>query len=369
MFGSTATVDVRGPTTTVSGSRVALDARADTLITFSGSTAADGTLELTGVNLTRAAASEGAHLVSTGDVSVAATDDLTVGVVVTDTSAPPATPLAFGRLGVRVDLTRTATALVSGGTGTAVLDAEGAATVSATTTGLVDSAIASDLFGSISQTSQSAATASVVDTTVDAASLTVTALSDDVLRASAKVAVNVLTGAVAAVVAGSTVTGAGDVVVSASDRSTLEATSDRTAITPGTALITIAGTRADNRLDRPVSAQVSDSTVTTTGDLVVTATTAPTLRSRVDTTIVRSSSAPVITGAAAVTGTMSVNALNGGARAAITDSTVTADDVLVRADSSGAVVDAVSQLSATSAAGGSPLSFFGAGLRSVPASP
>ncbi|MGB7817523.1 MAG: hypothetical protein WBL35_02135, partial [Ornithinibacter sp.] len=197
---------------------------------------------------------------------------------------------------------------------------------------------------------------------ISAGSVSVLALADDVQRASAKSAVNALTGLVAALLTGSTVNSSGPVVVGAADRSVLEATSDGTAITPGTALVTLAVTRADNRLDRPVSAEIRDSTVTTTGDVSVLAATAPTLRSRVDTTIVQASSAPLITGAAAITGTISLNSLSGGARASITDSAVTAHDVVVRADSSGAIVDAVSQLSATSAAGGGTLSGFGAGL-------
>ena len=322
----------------------------------------DGAVRLAGSIVTRAMVSGGARVeATTGGVEVSATDDLTAVVDITDTSPPTrldgiVTAVGFDldRIRTAVDLTRDTTASVAGTpAAAATIGASGLVRVAATGTGLVDTTVTSDLVGASSQAVTEHTVAEVQDAQLAAGAVTVAALTDSVHRGAAKLVGHEVDGSTAATISGSSVTtSSGGVVVSARDAAVLEARSGDLAVVPATVLIALTATSARNSLDRPVVARITTSEVTSAADVAVEAVTAPVLRSRTGTVAVETGTA-IASAAAAVAATMSTNALRGGAVAEILDSEVDAvGSIVVTASSTGALLDAVSELSATATAGG-----------------
>ena len=395
-LGSTAVSEIRSGGSVTAGA-LTLSARTTTSFTWYGdappatvydkvSFPGGGSVNVGVTNVTEAGITGGAH-VSVGSAAIEAIDDTTIDVKITDASTPGSAAslvaaigdfLTFDRLVASTTLSRDTRAYVEDtpAAGKTVL-ADGAARISAENLGAVTLEIVSDFVGTASNAAtKDDAVATIDAATVDVGALELVARTGTTYGATAKDVTNGVTGVTEATVGSATID-ADAVSLGARDDSELTALSHNLIQVPDTAFVTITSARARNDVTRTTEASVDGSLVTAGGDLEVLATGNAQITATMQSVSVREKSSHFgnanlpTRSAKAVAATLAINVILGGVDAHVAGSTVGAEDVIVRARTDQALIDATAEIAANARTGQDAISFplfVGNGTLSVGAS-
>ncbi len=355
----------------VSAATLQLTAHTGTTFTTTALGAVTGHVNV-GSNQTTHAGIDGGARVSVGggaisgaepdSVLIRATDD---SHLVTDSTNSTSSTFDFTALAGTIGLTRDTQAYVAdnpGSTGVA-LTTTGLARLDAENLGEVTTTIESDSVGSVQNNVSDTALATVKNAGVQAGGIALSALSGTSYTASAKDAVNSVSGGTKALIqGGDVVAGSGGVQLSADDDSIASAESTRLSLTLGSNLassLSVAIASARNELDRNTEASISAaSTVTANGgDIELAAANDAQVSAEATSTSVTSTGPLPLSVSVSLGGLFVVNSLTGGVNAFIDGSnvhTVGSGDVQVDAKDTSAV-DATTEISAQTATGTSSL--------------
>jgi hypothetical protein len=344
---STATVDVQGAGTVVSGASVALMAQNSVQITANAVGSALGATGISQTNVTRAAVSGGASVMSVGtgptvpdsggaQVLIQATDDsqISVGLASTNNSS-----FDFATLFADTVLDRNTTAEVVSSS----LASSGLVAVDARNTGGISATTTSGLVGSASNTVTDSASARLQGASATSlGGLTVNALNSGIYAATGKLASNTVDGGTLASISDSTVstTAAAGVSVTALNDSSLTATSTEVSVDLDLAAVasdlSIGIAYARNALIGDTQAFIDNGSevLVTGGDLSVDATRGAIISATGEATSVATTG--ILPGGVTVSlgGLLAENQLLGNVEARIEDAvaeTLTSGDILVNA--------------------------------------
>jgi hypothetical protein len=360
---SSATVDVVGAGTTLTGASVAVTALNTVQITAALTSALPATLAIEQTNTTRAALSGGASVVSGGATTVSAIDNSSIAIAL---GASSFLGFDFDALAAITTLARTTTATVDAA-GTGSLASAGAVTVLARNEGGISAAATAGLVGTVLNTGNDTATAAVTNSGAGRAATTVGSLAVQAVNAAsyeatAKVASNTIGGGTTASITGRNVvaSGAGGIVASATD--SVSASAHATPVALDLSLLVadldVGLAVARNIVDRATDAQVTNATLdATSGGIAIEATSERTLAALAESIAISGESALPTFVSVGVAGLFSENRVRGNVRAGATGSVLDAQgDLLVQAVDRSAI-DAKSELAATAAT--SELTIFG----------
>jgi hypothetical protein len=343
---STATVDVAGVGTVVSGSTVAITARNAVNITANVSAALAGGVTVTQTNITRASVAGGASVLTTGagDTPVIAGSNnsrlliraVDVSSVNIQIDSSVSGDYDFANLFANTTLNRTTTAEVVA----ASIASAGRVAVEARNSGGIAGKATAGLIGSVANVASDTATARLQDASAGSSSarlggLSVSALNSAAYIAEGKLASNTVSGATSASVSDSSVFSVGTrgVSVSALNQASLAATSTETSLDLGldglTSDLAIGLAYARNTLDSDTLAYIDDSSDISSrrGDISVSATRAAQLTATGEATSVATTGALPGSISVSLGGLLAENRLLGEVEASIEDSSATTDGV------------------------------------------
>jgi hypothetical protein len=349
---SLATVDVVGADTVLTGASVAVTALNTVQITAALTSALPAALSVTQTNTTRAALAGGASVVSGGATTLSAVDDSRITIALDSAGF---LGFDFGALTAATTLARTTTATVDGA-GTGAIDSVGPLTVEARNAGGISAAATAGLVGTVLNTGNDTASASVANTAIGSAanpvgSVAVRAVNAASFEATGKVSSNTLGGGTSASVTnGSVVAGGADgVLVSASDSLSAAAHSTPVALDVGALVadLDIGLAVARNIVHRATDAQVTGAALTATdGGIVIEATSDRALAALAESMAISGETLLPTFVSVGVAGLFSENRVRGDVRAGASGSVLDAGgDLRVEAADTSAL-DAKSELAA-----------------------